>query len=55
MCTFHFTQDKIVTNLVLSNGTCHAEKVAAQMSKSCRPKGRWVALTDNLLHIKLSV
>ena len=41
-----FIKDKITTNLILSIGT-HAEKVATQMSKSCRPNGRWAALKDN--------
>ena len=31
MCILHFIKDKIAANLLLSIGTCHAEKVAAQM------------------------
>ena len=38
---------KLPANLILSIGTCYAEKVAAQMSKSCRPYGQWAALMDN--------
>ena len=33
-----FHKDENAANLILSIGTCHAEKVATQMSKSCRPK-----------------
>ena len=42
----YFTKDKI-ENLILSIDTFHAEKVAAQMSKSCRPNRRWAVLIDN--------
>ena len=55
MCIFHFTKDKIATNLIPSIGTYQAENVAPQMSKSCRQHRRWAALMDNPAETQLEL
>ena len=52
VCIFHFTKDKFAANLILSIGTYHAEKFAAQRSKSCCPNGLWAVLMDNPIFTK---